>query len=413
MEVKLDEKSLDFKMDGGLRRIFLILFAIGVFSLAVAFLGYGHENSRHLDPVTGEPHHTNMGYSVLLVATYLIWGLSAVSIFFTAIQHISGAYWSVTFRRLMETMATFTPFLLIPLAGILYGMHDLYEWTHEGILEQDELIAHKSGYLNEPFFIGRLLFFVVCWSLFAYFFYTRSTAQDKDKDVAKTKFMARLSGGAIVFFALSFCFASVDLIMSLTPHWFSTMFGVYNFAGAFQTGLAVWIIFLSILKKRGYYGDSFNENHLHDLGKFMLGMTVFWAYVTFSQFMLISYANIPEETFFYEQRWTDGWEFISILIPLIKFVIPFFLLLNRPNKRDFGVIVPISYLILASQILEIYWLVFPANFESFQPVGLVLAVGASIGAMGAIGFYTFKRLESNKLIPVGDPRLELCLHHHQ
>jgi hypothetical protein len=145
----------------------------------------------------------------------------------------------------------------------------------------------------------------------------------------------------------------------------------------------------------------------------MLGMTVFWAYVTFSQFMLISYANIPEETFFYEQRWTDGWEYISLIVPAIKFIIPFFLLLNRPNKRSFGTLVTISYIILVSQILELYWLIFPANFEAFQPVGLVLSFGASIGTLGLMGFYVFKKLESNKLIPVGDPRLDQCLHHHQ
>ncbi|MCC5813932.1 MAG: hypothetical protein JJT78_04190 [Leptospira sp.] len=412
MEVKLEEKTLNFKMDGGLKTTFLIMILVGIISLAAAFIGYGHENSRHLD-ATGTAHHTNMGYSVLLVATYLILGLSAVSIFFVAIQHITGAFWSVSLRRLMEVMGTFTPFLLIPLAGVILGMHDLYEWTHDGIMETDELIKHKSGYLNENFFIFRLIFFVVVWSIFAYLFYGKSTAQDTDKDVNKTKFMAKLSGGAIVFFALSFCFVSFDLLMSLTPHWFSTMFGVYCFAAAFQTSLAVWAITTSILKKKGFYGDSFNENHLHDIGKFMLGMTVFWAYVTFSQFMLISYANIPEETFFYEQRWTDGWEYISLIVPAIKFVIPFFLLLNRPNKRSFSTLIMISYIILASQILELYWLIFPANFEAFQPVGLVLSIGASIGTLGLMGFYVFKKLESNKLIPVGDPRLDQCLHHHQ
>jgi hypothetical protein len=412
MEVKLEEKTLNFKMDGGLKTTFLVMMVIGILSLAAAFLGYGHENTRHLD-ATGHAHHTNMGYSVLLVATYLILGLAAISVFFTAIQHITGAFWSVSVRRLFETMGTFTPFLLIPLAGVILGMHDLYEWTHEGIVDTDELIKHKSGYLNESFFIFRLIFFVTVWSIFAYLFYGKSTSQDTDKNVDKTKFMAKLSGGAIVFFALSFCFAAFDLLMSLTPHWFSTMFGVYNFAAAFQTGLAVWVISTSILKNRGFYGDSFNENHLHDIGKFMLGMTVFWAYVAFSQFMLISYANIPEETFFFEQRWTDGWEYISLIVPAIKFIIPFFLLLNRPNKRSFKTLVMISYIILASQILEIYWLVFPANFEAFHLMGLILSIGASIGTLGFMGFYVFKKLESNKLIPVGDPRLDQCLNHHQ
>jgi hypothetical protein len=413
MEVKIEEKAINFKMDGKLRSLLLGMILIGAVSLAVAFGLYGHENSRHIDSVTGAFHHTNMGYSVLLVATYLVFGLSAVAMFFTAIQHVSGAMWSVTIRRLWETIATFIPFLAIPLAGVVLGMHDLYEWTHEGIAEADELIAHKSGYLNETFFKVRLVVYLVAWSVFAYLFYGKSTGQDVDKNVDRTKFMANLSGGALVFFALSFCFAAVDLVMSLTPHWFSTMFGVYCFAAAFQTSLAVWVIMVKILKDRGYYGDTFNENHLHDIGKFMLGMTVFWAYVTFSQFMLISYANIPEETFFYEVRWTGGWGPISLAVPAIKFIVPFFLLLNRPNKRSFSTLFGISLIILVSQILEIYWLVFPANFENFEPVGLVLSFGASIGTLGVLGYYVFAKLESNKLIPVGDPRLEQCLNHHQ
>ncbi len=412
MEVKVEEKAIHFKMDSGLKTTFLVMILIGIVSLGIGFIGFGHENSRHLDS-TGQAHHSNMGYSVLLVATFLIVGLSAVSIFFTAIQHITGAFWSVTVRRLLETMATFTPFLLIPLAGVILGRHDLYEWTHAGVAETDHLIKHKSGYLNESFFIFRMIFFVVAWTVFAYLFYNKSTSQDKDKDVEKTKFMAKLSGGAIIFFALSFCFISFDLLMSLTPHWFSTMFGVYSFAAAFQTGLAVWAILTTLLKSKGFYGNTFNENHLHDIGKFMLGMTVFWAYVSFSQLMLIFYANIPEETFFYEQRLTGGWTSITLLVPTIKFIIPFFLLLNRPNKRNSKTLVRISYLIIVSQILEIYWLVFPSNFENFNLIGLVLSFGASVGTLGLMGFYVFKKLESNALIPVGDPRLDNCLNHHQ
>lgn len=412
MEVKVEEKTIQFKMDGGLKTTFLVMILVGILSLVTAFLGFGHENTRHLD-ATGHAHHSNMAYSVLLVATFLVIGLSAVSLFFTAIQHITGAFWSVTVRRLFETMATFMPFLLIPMVGIILGMHDLFEWTHEGVATTDKLIKHKSGYLNEPFFIGRMIFFILAWSIFAYLFYGKSTSQDKDKDVSKTKSMANLSGGAIVFFALSFCFISFDLMMSLTPHWFSTMFGVYSFAAAFQTCLAVWAILTTVLKQKGYYGDTFNENHLHDIGKFMLGMTVFWAYVSFSQLMLIFYANIPEETFFYEQRMTGGWMPVTLLVPTLKFIIPFFLLLNRPNKRNSGTLVKISYLILVSQIFEIYWLVFPANFENFNFIGLVLSFGASIGTLGFMGFYVFKKLETNKLIPVGDPRLEQCLKHHQ
>ncbi|EMG21094.1 putative membrane protein [Leptospira interrogans serovar Copenhageni str. LT2050] len=293
------------------------------------------------------------------------------------------------------------------------GIHDLYEWSHSEVVAHDHLLQHKKPLLNVPFFVARMILFGAAWSTFGWFFYRRSTKQDQDKDVSHTQFNARLAGGFIVFFALSFSLASFDLIMSLTPHWFSTMFGVYCFAGAYQTGLSTLVIMIYFLKKKGYLGNLVNENHIHDIGKFMLGFCTFWAYVGFSQFMLIWYANIPEETFFYEQRLTGGWEVISYSLPFIKFVFPFLLLLNRPNKRDINVLVKIALWIVFTQIIEIYWLVFPANFENFHFSGLVLTFGTVIGFIGLFGFVVLKRYESAPLIPVGDPRLDQALHHHQ
>jgi hypothetical protein len=416
--VTVDTNKLKFKLDPSLRNIFLGMIVVGIISLGISFTVFGHAESRHIGKVLGpaeyEYHHSNMGFSSLLVATYLVLGLSVTGIFFTGIQHLSGAYWSVGVRRITETYGTFVPVVGLLLIGTIVGIHQLYEWSHPDIIATDLIIQHKSGFLNEKFFIGRVIFYVIVWSAFGWLFYKKSTEQDTTKDVETTKFMAKLSGANTIIFALSFAFAAIDLIMSLTPHWFSTMFGVYSFAAAFQTGLSSYAIVIWILKKyHPAYGEYINENHWHDIGKFLLGMTVFWAYVGFSQYMLIWYAGIPEETFFYEQRLFFGWQYLSLFLPLAKFVVPFLLLLNRPNKRDLDFLVKVAFWIIFMQIIEIYWLVFPANYTEFSFSGMVLAIGSSVGTLGLFGLWVFKKFESNLLIPVGDPRLEGCLNHHQ
>ncbi|GBF49545.1 putative membrane protein [Leptospira ryugenii] len=409
---KLDQNLLSFKLPASIRNVLFAMVGLGIVSLAVSFLGFGHESSRHMDEA-GHFHHTNLGFHVLLVASYFVLGLSITGIFFTAVQHITGSHWSVTVRRIFETYGLFAPVLLLLFAGVFFGMHDLYEWADETVRENDHLIHHKSGYLNPTFFVVRTVLFIVIWSVFAYIFHSKSVSQDKDKVVDTTKTLAKFAGGFILFFALSWCFAAFDILMSLSPHWFSTMFGVYAFAGAFQTSIASYLIVIYLLKKNNFLGEAVNENHFHDIAKFLLGMTTFWAYVGFSQFMLIWYANIPEETFFYEMRMTGGWGYATLALPFIKFIIPFLLLLNRPNKRNLGFLAKLATWILLVQFFELFWLVFPASFEKLSILHLLLALGGTIGTLGLFGLFVFKKLEKHSLVPVGDPRLDECLHHHQ
>ncbi|MBM9577666.1 hypothetical protein JWG45_11385 [Leptospira sp. 201903070] len=407
MEVKVEQNLINFKLDSKTRSALFGMIGIGVLSLLIGYFTLSHTPPRH------EGGHSNPAWSAFLIGTFFITGISLAGVFFTAISHITGSHWSVTVRRLAEGYGLFLPVVAVLLLVTTFGIHDLYEWSHADVVAHDHLLQHKKPLLNVPFFIVRMILFGTVWSVFGWLFYKRSTKQDQDKDVAHTQFNARLAGGFLVFFALSFSLASFDLIMSLTPHWFSTMFGVYCFAGAYQTGLSSLVIMIYFLKKKGYLGNLVNENHIHDIGKFMLGFCTFWAYVGFSQFMLIWYANIPEETFFYEQRLTGGWEVITYALPFIKFVLPFLLLLNRPNKRDINSLVKIALWIVFTQVIEIYWLVFPANFEHFSFSGLILTFGAVIGFIGLFAFVVLKRYESAPLIPVGDPRLDQALHHHQ
>jgi MFS family permease len=407
MKAEIKDELIQFKLKNSTKILFIVLILIGVASFFAGFTLSNH--SRH----HGE--HSNPAWSAFLVGTYLTLGVSIASILFTAIGHITGSHWLVTIRRIAESYSKFLPLGLLFLAILLFfGTHELYEWSHksEKVLN-DHLIQHKSAWLNEPFFIGRLIVIGLVWIVFGFFFYKNSTNQDADKEVIHTQKNSKLSAIFILIFALSFSIFSFDLLMSLTPHWFSTMWAVYCFAGIYQATLSSFALMIFYIKKNGYLGDLVNENHIHDVGKFMLSFCVFWAYVGFSQFMLIWYANLPEETFWYEQRLTGGWSFITISLPFIKFILPFLLLLNRPNKRDINFLSKVALWIIFVEIVELYWIVFPSNFEHFDPAGFGITLGVCLGFIGLFGFIVLKGLEANKLIPVGDPRLEKSLQHHQ
>ncbi|MCB1158618.1 MAG: hypothetical protein H7A25_11865 [Leptospiraceae bacterium] len=407
MAAKINENELNFKMPSDLKFKLIGMMVIGIVSFVVAFITMGHTASRH------DGGHSNPAWSALLVATFFIIGIALAGTFFTAISHITGSYWSVTVRRITESYGLFLPVTILLVGALAFGIHDLFEWSHPEVVAKDHLIKHKSAWLNSGFFVGRLVFFTLIWSLFGWLFYKNSVKQDSGKDLKHTHANVKLSAAYLIIFALTFCVASFDLLMSLTPHWFSTMFGIYSFAGMYQAGLSSFIVVIAVLKKSGYLGDTVNENHIHDIGKFMLSFCVFWAYIGFSQFMLIWYANIPEETFWYEQRMVGGWMPLTILLPIIKFIVPFLLLLNRPSKRDLGYLTKVAIYIVITQFIELYWIVFPSNFETFTFFGLLVSFGVTIGMAGLFGFIIFKVLEGAKLIPVGDPRLEQSLHHHQ
>ena len=409
MKAEIQENLINFKLSGSTRNVLFLMILIGIVSFVGGFFGL-HLEARHPGA------HSNPAWSALLVATVFILGIAITGVFFTAIGHITGAHWLVTIRRITENFGKFLPVGLLLLAIlVIFGTHDLYEWSHTDNPEimKDKLIPHKSAWLNAPFFIVRLIVIAGIWSLFGFLFHRNSVAQDTDKDVSHTSTNAKLAGGFLLFFTISFSVVAFDLLMSLTPHWFSTMWGVYIFAGAYQTGLSALAVSIFYLKKNGYLGDAVNDNHIHDVGKFILSFCVFWAYIAFSQFMLMWYANLPEETFWFEQRLMGGWTAISYAIPFIKFIIPFFLLLNRPNKRDINFLAKVALWILFSHVIELYWIVFPSNFEHFNIAGLGVTLGVSIGVVGLFGLVVLKYMESSKLIPVGDPRIEKSLGHHQ
>jgi hypothetical protein len=334
---------------------------------------------------------------------------------FVIIQHVVRAGWSASIRRIAENAAMTLPlFFLLFLPIAFLGTHDLYSWTHQEHL--DAILQRKAPYLNNTFFLIRMFVYFAVWTGLAFFFRSKSVAQDKSGDPALTRQMWWVGAPAIALFALSLTFAAFDWVMSLLPHWYSTIFGVYIFAGSMIACFAFLTLIGKSLQKGGHMKTALTTEHYHDLGKFMFGFTVFWAYIGFSQFFLIWYANIPEEVEFFLLRTHNGWEPVSYALPVVHFVIPFFGLLSRHVKRHrIGIIVGAVYLLVV-HALDIYWLVLP-NFgahgevhpHAFDNVWIDIAAFVGVGGLFLAAFAAIQK--SAKIVAVGDPRIKEALVH--
>lgn len=326
---------------------------------------------------------------------------------FVMIQHVTHAGWSVVVRRLAEAIAANMPILAIFAIPIVLGSHSLYHWTHADVVANDPVLKGKSGYLNMTFFTIRLVIYFAVWSLFSWWLHRKSVEQDKSGDPALTLSLEKWSPLGIVLFAITCTFAAFDLLMSLDPHWFSTIFGVYVFSGAMLSFLATLGIVTRLTQRAGLLENAITIEHYHDIGKFTFAFVVFWAYIAFSQYMLIWYANLPEETIWYFRRQTGGWLPVSLLLLFGHFVAPFLGLISRIPKRRPGMLVVAGVWLLFMHWIDLYWLVMPEmNHEAkgvvpfnIADLGLLLFLGGLFVAL------TARRLSRHSLIPEQDPRL--------
>jgi hypothetical protein len=346
-----------------------------------------------------------------LTAYFYFFLIGIGGLFFTSVQHVTRAGWSVNVRRFCESFTSFLPVAFIGALVLLAGGHSLYEWMDKAKVASDHLLAHKQGYLNTPFFVIRLVLFFALWILFTKKLVGDSLKQDKSGEDAISERQVGWSIGFLLTFAISFSLFSVDLLMSLQPQWFSTIFGVYCFAGLFQSTMATMILLILYCRKKGLLKGYVDENHLHDLGKFMFAFTVFWAYIAYSQYMLIWYANLPEETIFYLPRITGNWTYVSAALLLFKFVVPFLALLSRRAKRNPAYLGSVCVLILVMQYVDLYWLVYP-NYNAEAPVFGLPEVLIWAGFGGGFLFLVLRFLSQHSLVPAKDPRAHESLHHH-
>jgi len=291
-----------------------------------------------------------------------------------------------------------------PLHGALFTHGDPHELAEEKVLEA------KKPYLNSGFFSLRAAIYFLVWSFLAWRLFRYSVDQDISKDPKLTVAVQRFAPIATILFALTLTFAGFDWIMSLEPSWFSTIFGVYCFAGSVLAGLTTVTLATMALRRSGLLRKEINTEHYHDLGKLTFGFLVFWAYIGFSQFMLIWYAALPEETTFFHHRWDHGpWSAVSLLLLFSHFVFPFFLLISRNTKRRLEVLAFGAAWILLMHVVDIYWLVMP-NFGqddfAFHWLDITCLVGIA-GIYLAVVLYVMRK---HRLIPTGDPRLPRAIH---
>lgn len=383
-------------LPANLSKIGIILFAAGTILSIIAFIV--------------DQERAIFNY---LVTYMMIVSIGLGSLFLIALEYIAGADWSTPIRRIPEFFAMLLPVLLVLVIPIFIFNHDLFHWAHKEAVAEDKILQGKAPYLNETFFYIRTFIFIGLWVLFYWVMTKNSRKQDETKDQTITKKNIRFSAIFIPVFAISITFTAIDMMMSLEPHWFSTIYGVYYFAGTILAALAAITIVVVKLKEKGYFSPWMKDEHLFSLGALMFAFINFWAYIAFSQFMLIWYADLPEETFWFLTRWNGGWMFLSLLLILVHFLVPYFALLTQPSKMNPKRLKFIAVWLLFAHLLDIFWLVMPnirtmKNGYVFSWIDLVFPV-AGLGLV--ILVFTFAAKKAN-LIPVGDPKLKRGIDFH-
>jgi hypothetical protein len=385
MSIPVSAEGWRKELPASVTRLGWILLIAGV---AIAALGYIVDARR-------------MAFDNIIGYLFLA-SVAAGSVFLVALEYIGGAVWSVPTRRVNEFLGALV--LLLPLIALpmFFHLHDVYHWTHEEVVAADKLLAGKSPYLNVNFFVLRFVLIFAVWSLFHFLFTRNSTKQDTTKDQKLTTINIRLAAVFMPVFAISLTLTAVDWAMSLEPHWSSTIFGVYYFSGTVLAALSAATYIIIKLHEYGYL-PKLQRDSFYSLGALMFAFINFWAYIAFSQFLLIWYADLPEETVWFMSRWKNGWEYVSILLIVVHFAIPYFALLTQDSKMDLKRLKLMAIWILFAHLLDLYWLVMPTYSEnvsfSWTEFGFpILLVGL---VMVVLSF----KMKRNNLVPVGDPKL--------
>ena len=387
-------KEEKFSLSSGAQKILFLFILFGAIALAAAF---------YLDPVRA--------WSNILLNNFYFVSLGLGSVFFIAIYYVSHASWATGLRRIPEAMSAYLPVSAFLMLILYFGLRALFHWAHPETVAADLVLRHKQFYLNEPFFMVRVVFFFVIWIWFSRRIAKNSYDQDLSGAMDFTLQNRKFSALFLVVFALTFTLASYDWMMSLEPHWFSTIFSVYTFAGLFLHSVGMITLIVLILLANGYLKEVVNENHLHDLGKLIFAFSTFWAYCWFCQYMLIWYVNIPEETAYFFHRHEGRWFTIFIVNLFLNWLVPFFLLLPRGAKRSRVMLWIVSIELLAAHWLDLYLMVFPSTkqYPTFGHIEYFVA----LGFLALFFWVVFKTLEKRSLVPVKDPYLKEGLKLHQ
>jgi hypothetical protein len=380
---------------GGLQRLGMGAGLVGVVLTLVGFMLAGQERF----------------FQAYLVG-YTFWmGLVLGSLALLMVQHLSGGAWGVVIRRTLEAVVRTLPIMALLYIPILFGLHDLYHWTHPEVAQNDPIIREKTLYLNQTFFIARQVLYFTIWGVMGWYLTKWSAEQDRTGDPALVRKFSILSGAGLVIYSLTVTFAMIDWTMSVNPHWFSTMWGPLYMVGQGLSAMSFAIVMLILLSQVPPLDHVVTSAHLHDLGKLLFAFLMLWAYLTFSQFLIIWSANLVEEIPHYLIRWDSGYQWVSAFMIVGHFALPYALLLSRNIKRDWKRLRVIATWILVARIVDYYWHVAPEFHTERLTVGLLdFAVPIAIGGIFLALFAA--NLKTRSLLPVNDPGLPNALAHH-
>jgi hypothetical protein len=389
------ERALPVQAPMGVRALLGLLMAIGLVTFA--------------SEVKSDP---TQAYAAFLINYFVFLGFPLGGLLFVSIHYLTGSIWSVTVRRVAESFTAYLPVAFLTFLVIAFGIpffapsgvSQIYVWAgpegmqvgHEGFLT-----LNKGGWLSPHFWVVRGFIYFAIWSFFAWRLVRPSLRQDVEKgDTAK--WGGRLGAAYIVLFGLSITMAGFDLLMSLAPTWFSTMFGVYCFAGIWQSSIAAVAVVTILLRRQGALNGIVTRAHYHDLGKLLIGFSIFWTYIAVSQLMLIWYGNLPDEISWYRPRLFTGWGSVGIVVGVLRFAVPFFVLLHQKMKENEIVLLTVSIGVLLGQWLDLYWVVLP----SLAPERVVFGwpeIGITLGFLGIFGWRVLSFLSRHPVAPSGDP----------
>ena len=337
-------------------------------------------------------------------------GVAAGSMAWLMVQYLSGGAWGVVIRRPAEAAARTLPLIAVMFIPVLIGIPNLYPWAHANQVAADPVLAHKHVYLNIPFFLIRAAAYLGGWLLFSWRLNYWSEVEDRDDGLYPHRRMARLSGPGLVYWGFSVTFMAVDWVLSIEPHWFSTMFGLLFIAGQGLSGMAFLITVMVFLSYRRPMSEILTPRHLHDLGKLLLTMVMVWAYFAFSQWLIIWTGNLPHEITWYLERLRGGWGVIACVLIFGHFALPFALLLSRDLKRNFNLLCGVAIFVLVMRYIDVFWLVTP-DYRKGHFGFSWMDFAAPIGIGGIWLAYFLYQLEKRPLMPLADPHLEGALRH--
>ena len=343
-----------------------------------------------------------------LMAYMFVLGLTLGSLAFGMVHQLTGGAWGVVIRRQMGAASRVLPILTVLFLPIVFGMSHLYEWTHADIVNADPVLRGKALYLNTPFFLVRAAIYFAAWNAVTYLLNRWGLEQDQTGDPRIARRMQMLSGGGLVVYGLCITFASFDWLMSLEPHWFSTIYGVLIMGGQGLSALAFLITSLVWLSRRPPLRDVVMPSHFHDLANLMLAFVMLWAYFSFSQYLIIWAGNLPEEIAWYLHRLQTGWRVIAVTLVIFHFTVPFLLLLLRRMKRVPERIVRIALVILLARLVDLFWLIAP----EFHTHGLSVSWLDIVLPVTLISIWVgcfLWQLRGRPLLPVYDPQFEEAL----